>query len=161
MRDRKPHFKGWDDNKYYNELIFDPGTFNRNLPHSIEAVWYLTRSDCKSDVLDAEAAERTGYKRALPETLVSQARACIHRGALDEARNYTVDVRPLAAVLRERGLRDAAEDGAWAAIAQVVVETHTTETRAAVLALLGKHYPTVGARDDDEIEGHAIVYARR
>ena len=30
-----------------------------------------------------------------------------------------------------------------------------------VLALLGEHYPTVGARDDDEIEGHAIVYARR
>ena len=58
-----------------------------------------------------------------------------------------------------RGVGD--EDGAWAAIAQVVVETHTTETRAAVLALLGEHYPTVGARDDDEIEGHAIVYARR
>ena len=103
-----------------------------------------------------------------------------HRDALDEARSYTVDVRPLAAVLRERGLRDVAllkvdvehdelavlrgvgdEDGAWAAIAQVVVETHTAETRAAVLALLGEHYPTVGARDDDEIAGHAIVYARR
>ena len=103
-----------------------------------------------------------------------------HRDALDEARSYTVDVRPLAAVLRERGLRDVAllkidvehdelavlrgvgdEDGSWAAIAQVVVETHTTETRAAVLALLGEHYPTVGARDDDEIEGHAIVFARR
>ena len=103
-----------------------------------------------------------------------------HRGALDEARSYTVDVRPLASVLRERGLRDVAllkidvehdelavlrgvgdEDGAWAAIAQVVVETHTTETRAAVLALLGEHYPTAGARDDDEIEGHAIVFARR
>lgn len=48
-----------------------------------------------------EAAERTGYKRALPETLVSQARACIHRGALDEAAD---------ALAKARALSDVADD---------------------------------------------------
>lgn len=47
-----------------------------------------------------EAAERTGYKRALPETWVSQARACIHRGALEEAS---------AALAKARALSDVAD----------------------------------------------------
>ena len=44
-RGRKPEHKLFDDNKFYLEAIFDAEAFKRNLPASIEAVFYLD-GDC-------------------------------------------------------------------------------------------------------------------
>ena len=55
-----------------------------------------------------------------------------------------------------RGLRTE-ED--WAAVDAVVVETHTRALAARVLAILRRHYEVTGARADDELPEHAIVFA--
>ena len=47
----------------------------------------------------------------------------------------------------------------WAPIAAVVVETHTPDAHARVLRVLRGAFAAVGARDDDELPDHAIVWA--
>ena len=42
---RKPFHKTYDDGKFYVEMIFDAEEFMNNLPHSIDAVFYLNE-DC-------------------------------------------------------------------------------------------------------------------
>lgn len=40
-RGAKPAHKDFDDHKFYNEMIFDADKFVSELPHSIEAVFFM------------------------------------------------------------------------------------------------------------------------
>lgn len=53
------------DNKFYNELMFDPGVFALNLPHSLMAIFYLDDSDPRQACGGTNAGElgaQGGYK---------------------------------------------------------------------------------------------------
>ena len=44
-RGKKPRYKVFDDNKFYNEMVFDAAAYTRHMPRSIEAVYYI-EGDC-------------------------------------------------------------------------------------------------------------------
>ena len=48
--------KKWDDKKYYSELIFDSATFIKELPHSVEAMFFLP-TNCAGDIYDGPKCE--------------------------------------------------------------------------------------------------------
>ena len=55
----KPPQKKWNDNKYYNELIFDASYYVEHLPDSIEAVFYL--DDNCGDAYDGPKCKDYGW----------------------------------------------------------------------------------------------------
>jgi len=59
--------KMWDDKKYYAELIFDSSVFLRNLPYSVEAMFFLP-TRCNGDIYDGAKCEdyvRTAHRTFL------------------------------------------------------------------------------------------------
>ena len=62
----KPFGKFWDDNKFYNELVFDAAHFTEQLPASIEGLFFLAGGDC-SDITDGPKCE--DYARGAHENM--------------------------------------------------------------------------------------------
>ena len=83
---QQPEHKRFNDGKFYVEAIFDAQTFVDNLPHSIEAVFYLDQ-DC-TDAISGQKCEN--YARRAHQNMLS------HFG-------LTSEQLPLHACRRTRG----------------------------------------------------------
>lgn len=70
----KPPFKTFDDHKFYNECIMDDQTFVSNLPHSIDAVFYLpTACDDIYDGPKCESFARGAHRNLLRHFQLTEA----------------------------------------------------------------------------------------